>query len=465
MALRFFNTLTRKKQNFKPLKKGQVSIYSCGPTVYNYAHIGNYRAFLSSDILKRYLQFKSFKVKHVMNVTDVDDKTIRDSKKEGKSLKEFTKFYTKAFLDDLNILNVEIPELMPKATECVPDMIKLIQTLLKKGVAYKAKDGIYFDISKHKTYGKLSKIDLTQTKKGKRVNSDEYDKTNPNDFALWKFWDKEDGDVFWEAEFGKGRPGWHIECSAMSEKNLGKSFDIHTGGVDLIFPHHENEIAQSEAASGKDFVKYWLHNEYILVDGKKMSKSMGNFYTLRDLLDKGYSAKAIRYLLISTHYRQQLNFTLEGLKSAENTIERIKEFVDTLNRKLKLGGTKHNKGITKIIENINIGFEEAMDDDLNVSEAEGFLFEFIKEMNKIMDTISAKDAKTILDFLGHLDKVLGVMVFEDEKIPAKVMTLAEQRQKARADKDFKAADKLRDELKEKGYEVKDTKDGFVVKKI
>ncbi|MFH1440120.1 MAG: cysteine--tRNA ligase [Candidatus Woesearchaeota archaeon] len=481
MALKLYNTLGKKKETFKPIKEGSVSIYSCGPTVYNYAHIGNYRAFMCSDLLKRYLLYKGYKVKHAMNITDVDDKTIRDSQKQGKSLKEFTEFYTGTFLEDLKTLNIFPADMMPKATDCIPDMLKLIIILMKKGYAYKTKDGIYFDIAKFKDYGKLSKVDLSQMKKraSARISSDEYDKTNPNDFALWKFWDKKDGDVFWEPcellkgikgceEIRKGRPGWHIECSAMSIKNLGKSFDIHTGGVDLIFPHHDNEIAQSEAATGHKFVKYWLHNEYILVDGKKMSKSLGNFYTLRDLLNKRYSAKAIRYLLMSTHYRQQLNFTLKGLEAAENAIERIREFVRSLKRissakaSAKCSKPKHDKYVTKIIENFRIAIEEQLDDDINISGALGEFFEFIKDINKIMGNLSAKDAKILLSFIGHLDRIFGVMEFEEDKIPADIIKLAELRQKARADKDFMESDRIRNLLAEKGYAIKDTKDGFIL---
>ncbi|MBI4454116.1 cysteine--tRNA ligase [Candidatus Woesearchaeota archaeon] len=470
MVLMLYNTLTRKKEDFIPLKLNEVKMYSCGPTVYNYPHIGNYRAFMCSDILKRYLSYKGYNVTQVMNITDVDDKTIRDSKKEKKSLKEFTEFYTFAFLEDMKALNLLAPDIMPKATEYIDEMVKLVQKLLEKGYAYKANDGIYFKLSSFKEYGKLSHIDLSQTKKGSRVSKDEYDKTNPNDFALWKFWEKEDGDVFWETKIGKGRPGWHIECSAMSMKLLGKSFDIHTGGVDLIFPHHENEIAQSEAATGKKFVNYWMHNEYILVEGKKMSKSLGNFYTLRDLLAKGYDAKSIRYLLLSTHYRQQLNFTLEGLEASKHAIERIKELVDKLKRKAGEEDTaakkkNHDKTITRLVENTKIGFEEAMDDDLNISQALAMFFEFITEINKIMDSLSPKDAEIILGFLTHIDKVLGVMTFEVEEIPEEIVKLAKKRQEARNNKNYAESDKLRDLMKKKGYYVDDAASGYVIKKI
>lgn len=452
--------MARKKQPFKPLKDNEVGMYNCGPTVYNYAHIGNFRAFICSDLLKRYLLYKGYKVKQVMNITDVDDKTIRDSKKEGLTLKKFTEKYTNAFLDDIKTLNISMPDIMPKATEHIDDMVGLIKKLMKKGYAYKARDGIYFNIAKFKKYGNLSRIDLSQVKQSARVKTDEYDKENARDFALWKFWDKEDGDVFWETPLGKGRPGWHIECSAMSTKYLGQSFDIHTGGIDLIFPHHENEIAQSESANGKTFVKFWLHNEYILVDGKKMSKSLGNFYTLRDLLAKGYKPKAIRYLLLSTSYGQQLNFTLKSLEAAEQSVARLQEFIDKL-RRIKEKG-EHNKSITKLIENTRIVFEEALDDDLNISESLAAIFEFIKEINK--KEINKKDAEIILGFMRHIDKVLGILNFEEEKIPNDVLGLVEERERARKNRDYKKADEIRKLIKEKGYYIDDTKQGPIIKK-
>jgi len=393
-----------------------------------------------------------------MNITDVDDKTIRDSQKEGLSLKEFTEKYTKAFLDDIKALNISMPDIMPKATEHVNEMVDLIKVLLKKEIAYKSEDGIYFSVHKYPEYGKLANIKLDEAQRGHRCSSDEYDKEKAHDFALWKFWDEKDGNVFWETEIGKGRPGWHIECSAMSMKYLGESFDIHTGGVDLIFPHHENEIAQSEAVTSKPFVKYWIHNEYILVDGKKMSKSLGNFYTLRDLLDKGYSPVGIRYLLLSAHYRQQFNFTIEGIKAAEQAVKRLREFVDSL----KKADGEENEQVKELIKQAKEGFENAMDDDLNMSQALSSIFEFIKAVYKLK--ISKKDAKIILEFMNSIDSVLGVIGHDDENIPKEVLELAEKRQKARADKNWAEADKLRDLIAEKGYEIKDTKKGFVVKK-
>jgi cysteinyl-tRNA synthetase len=331
MSLKLYNTLTRKKEAFKPIKKGKVGMYVCGPTIYSFAHIGNFRAYMSADILRRWLKFKGFGIKQIMNLTDVDDKTIRDSKRKGISLSKFTAKYSKIFFEDLDTLNIERAERYPKATDHIKEMAALVNALMKKGLAYRGKDAIYYSIEKFKDYGKLAHLEKAQLKPGARVKQDEYDKEHAHDFALWKLWDKDDGNVFWNVEIGgkpsKGRPGWHIECSAMSMKYLGPTFDIHTGGVDLIFPHHQNEIAQSEGATGKPFVRYWLHNEHLLVNGEKMSKSAGNFYTLRDLIKKGHDAMAIRYQLLATHYRQKLNLTDDALKAAKQAVDRLTDFV------------------------------------------------------------------------------------------------------------------------------------------
>ena len=456
--MKLYNTLTRKKQEFKPIKGKEVHMYSCGPTVYNYVHIGNMRSFIFVDLLRRYLKYRKFRLKHVMNITDVDDKTIRDSQKEGKTLKEFTEFYTKAFIDDLKTLNIEIPEKMPNATDEIEGMVKLVKKLLGKGYAYKADDGIYFKISKFKDYGKLAKLDLEQLKAGAsgRVKSDEYDKENAHDFVLWKFWDSNDGDVFWETEIGKGRPGWHIECSVMSSKYLGQPFDIHTGGVDLIFPHHTNEIAQSEAAEGKQFVKFWAHNEHLIVNGQKMSKSLGNFFTLRDLLDKGYDPKAIRYELLKTHYRQKLDFREDNLKKIHETLQKFHDFLAKLD---EAKGKKDSKEVKKLITEAEKKFEESMDDDLNIAPAFAAIFGFMTEINKIIGSISRDDAKKIKDAMLGFDSVFGVMQKEREKIPKEVKELAEKRLEARKQKDWELSDKLRDEIKSKGYIIEDTKDG------
>lgn len=400
-----------------------------------------------------------------MNITDVDDKTIRDSQKDGVSLKEFTEKYTKLFFQDMDMLNIERVEFYPRATETIPEMIDIVKKLMDKGFAYKSDDGsVYFSVSKFKEYAKLSKIKFDNLQVGERVKQDEYEKDSANDFALWKAYEEGDGDVFWETEIGKGRPGWHIECSAMSMKFLGETFDIHTGGIDLIFPHHENEIAQSEAATGKPFVNYWMHCEHLLVDNTKMSKSKGNFYILKDVVDKGYSPKAIRYLLMASHYRQKLNFTFDGLAGAEQVMDKFKEFLTKLKA---MQGEENNPELEEYIIAAKQKFEESMDDDLNMSGGLAAIFDFMKEANTLMmeNKMSRNDALAAFNLMMEFDKVLGVLEFKDEEIPADVKELAEKRNKARMDKNWAEADKLRDELKEKGYEVKDGKEGYVVKKI
>ena len=463
MPLKLYSTLTRKKSIFKPIKPGFVSMYSCGLTVYNYGHIGNFRAFINADILKRYLEYGGFNVKHVTNITDVDDKTIRESQKEKISLKEFTEKYTKAFFDNCATLNIEPSNYYPKATGYIQEMVEIIKLLLEKQYAYKSEDGsIYFKISKFKNYGKLARLEKQELKAGARVDNDEYGKDQANDFVLWKAYSKEDGDNFWLAETGKGRPGWHLECSAMSTKHLGQPFDIHTGGIDLVFPHHQNEIAQSEAAFGKKFVNYWFHNEYLLVEGKKMSKSFGNFYTLRDLLIKGYSGRQIRYLLLSTHYRQPLNFTFQGLDAAKNSLQRIDDFM--LSLKIYSGGKDAIK-IKNLIKKTKLSFEKAMDDDLNISLALSYIFNLIKQANISISKkhISRKTADELISLMHNFDKVLGVLK-EGEKIPKEIEELVRKREHARKIKDFLESDKLRNLIKQKGYIVEDTLEGPKVKK-
>ena len=458
--LKLFNTLTRKIELFKPLHDAEVGIYTCGPTVYDYIHIGNCRAFVFADLLHRYLEYKGYKVKHVVNLTDVDDKTIKGSQKEGIPLRKYTEKYAKAFFEDVATLNIKPAFKYPRATEHIKEMVELVKKLLEKGYAYKAKDGIYYDISKFPEYGKLSKIDVSKLKKGARVNVQEYDKQEAADFALWKFWTPEDGDVFWETEIGKGRPGWHLECSAMSMKYLGETFDIHTGGVDLIFPHHENEIAQSEAATGKKFVNYWLHNEFILVNGKKMSKSLGNFFTLRDLLNKGYSWRAIRYALLSVHYREQLNISEESLESARSAIERIYDFL----LRLKESNSKNaNENVEILINNLLENFEKEMDNDLNISAALAVIFNFIKEINKL--ELTKEEAEEVKNAILKLDNVLGLKLEEliQEKLPKEIAELIKKREEFRKNKQYQEADKIRDELKKKGILLEDTKEGTIWK--
>ena len=399
-----------------------------------------------------------------MNITDVDDKTIKGANKEGISLKEYTRRYEMAFFEDIGTLNIDRADIFPRATEHIKEMIAIIKRLLSNKTAYKSEDGIYFDISKFKDYGKLSHTKLEGLEAGKRVKQDSYEKEQAQDFALWKSYDKEDGNVVWKTEIGNGRPGWHIECSAMSMKYLGNHFDIHAGGVDLIFPHHENEIAQSEASSKKKFVNYWFHNEHLLVDGHKMSKSLGNFYTLRDLLNKGYNPKAIRYLLLSANYRVQLNFTEEAVKAADNSIQRLNDFM------IKLKEIKNNtnkKQIENIIHKTKKQFEDAMDDDLNISIALAHVFEFVKEINTLMmeSNVGKNNAKKIIEFMNEIDKVLGILEEKEEKLSLDLMKLIEEREKARKEKNYSKADKIRQQLKEKGIVLEDTKEGVRWKRV
>lgn len=469
MTLQFYNTLSRKKEEFVPVHKGEARIYSCGPTIYGYVHIGNLRAFMCSDILRRYLKYKGYKVKHVMNLTDVDDKTIRDSIKRGISLTEHTEPFAVGFFENLKALNMEPVEYYPRATGTIPEMVALVKKLMDKGHAYRANDGIYFSISKFDDYGKLARLQNVDRESGasKRVKSDEYDKESVHDFVLWKFWDEKDGDVFWETEIGKGRPGWHIECSAMSMKYLGESLDIHTGGVDLIFPHHENEIAQSEAATGTQFVKYWLHNEYMLVNGEKMSKSLNNFYKLSEILAKGFSPAAIRYLLMSSQYRQKLNFTFDGLEAADKAVKRLYEFVDSMRELENHAGEADISKTEELILAVEKGFEEAMDDDLNVSGALGAVFEFIREINRLNSKgyLGKESAAAVISAIRRFDAVFGILELKKEAaIPEEIIEIAQAREKARNDKNWAESDRLRDELKSKGYVILDSKDGFKLKR-
>ena len=436
-----------------------------GHSVYDFAHIGNFRAYVCSDILKRYLKYKGFKVKHVMNITDVDDKTIKGANKEGISLKEYTKRYEKAFFEDIGTLNIDKADIFPRATEHIKEMVEIIKRLLKNKIAYESEDGsIYYDISKFRDYGKLSHTRITALKEGARIKQDSYEKEQAQDFALWKAYDKEDGNVFWKTEIGNGRPGWHIECSAMSMKYLGEHFDIHAGGVDLVFPHHENEIAQSEASTKKKFVNYWFHNEHLLVDGHKMSKSLGNFYTLRDLLNKNYNPKAIRYLLLSAHYRMQLNFTEEAVKASENAVQRLHDFMIKLK---EIKNKINNKNTNKIIQKTKKEFEEAMDDDLNISVALAHIFEFVKEVNIFMmeNKIGKNDAKKIIKFMHDIDKVLGILEEKEEKLSSEFKKLIEEREKSRKERNFAKADKIREQLKQKGIILEDTKEGVRWKRV
>ncbi len=464
MSLTFHNTLTRRKEEFVPLVKGEVRMYTCGPTVYDYAHIGNFRSYIFEDILRRYLKYRGFRVIQVMNLTDVDDKTIRDSRKAGISLAEHTEKYTKAFFEDIDILGIERAEHYPHATDHIQEMIEIVSGLLEKGYAYKGDDGsVYFRIEKFEDYGKLAHITPDLLQPGATVRQDEYDKESVADFALWKAWDEDDGDVFWESPFGNGRPGWHIECSAMSMKYLGETFDIHTGGVDNIFPHHENEIAQSEAYTGKQFVRYWLHAAHLIVEGRKMSKSLGNFYTLRDILEKGYTGRQIRFLLMSCHYRQQLNFTFDGLDAAKSALQRIDDFLTRLD---EADAPDDGADVAEEIHKTRQDFVSAMDDDLNISAAMGSLFDLIRWANQQIDerSIGKAGASELRSFFEEIDSVLGLLPGEVEIAP-EVQRLAEERGRARTERNFALADEIREKVGQMGYSLEDTPKGVRIKKI
>ncbi len=462
--IRFFNTLSGKIEPFHPLVPGEVKLYTCGPTVYDYPHIGNFRAYLFEDLLKRFLLAKGFKVIHVMNITDVDDKTIKGANAEGVSLVEYTKKYIDAFFTDIKILNISKADFYPRATEHIPDMVKMIKALLEKGYAYEREGSIYYNISKFDDYGKLSKIDINKLKPGQRVESDEYEKERVQDFALWK--KKKEDEPFWKTELGEGRPGWHIECSVMSSKYLGQTFDIHCGGVDNIFPHHENEIAQSEASSGKKFVRYWLHCRHLIVEGEKMSKSKGNFYTLRDLLQRNIDPMAIRLLLLSTHYRRMLNFTLEALSQANASLQRMKDFLFELkNRPFKEG---ENKKISALIRKTKQKFISGLSDDLNISVALSALFEMIRKVNILMNEgqVYKRDAENLNSFFKFTDQILAVLPPEkEEALSIEFQEKIKLREKARAEKNYALADKIRVELHEKGILLEDTEDGVRWKKV
>jgi len=460
MPLRFFNTYSRKLEDFTPrdAKNRKIDIYTCGPTVYSRAHIGNFRAYIFEDLLQRHLETRGFKIHRVMNITDVDDKTIRGAREAKVPLQKFTQQFKDAFFEDAEKLRIKRADDYPAATDqrYIEKMISMISALIAKGLAYQADDkSVYFRINKFPNYGKLAHFDLTELRSTGRVKHDEYDKEHIGDFALWKAWDKEDGDVKWDSPWGPGRPGWHIECSAMATALLGDQIDIHCGGVDNIFPHHEAEIAQSEGVTGKQFVRIWLHCAHLLIDGQKMSKSLGNFYTIPDVLAKGYTGREIRYALIRVNYRTQLNFTWDGMKEARESLGRID---DWLQRLREVAGDK--KGNPKIDIQLGHEFEEALDDDLNISAALGFLFETIRDTNRAMDQ-NKLDAKTAVAWLNWWDQINKVLDFESDgaELPEEVATLAEARAQARLAKDFRKSDELRDKLNALGWEARDTKDG------
>jgi cysteinyl-tRNA synthetase len=435
-------------------------MYTCGPTVYDYAHIGNFRSFVFVDLLRRWLRASGHKLDHVMNITDVDDKIIQNAVALHQPVEEYTAKYTQAFREDCQVLRLEAPERLVKATEHIPDMVHAIEQLGETGHTYNSEGSTYFRISTFPEYGKLSHTDFSGMRSSVRVDVDKYDKDNARDFALWKT--PKEGEPFWPASLGPGRPGWHIECSVMAIKYLGATLDIHAGGVDLVFPHHENEIAQSEALTGKPFARFWLHSEFLMVEGQKMSKSLGNFYTLRDVLSRGYAPEAIRYLLASVPYRKQLNFTFDGIKSAATAIERIRNF------KLRLESEKFPEGanekMTARTEAARKKFTEGMDDDLNTAEAQAAIFEFVRDANTAMDAgeFSAGNAAAALDLLALFDSVFDVIqptAQSGEMSDSEVESMIAERKKAKAAKNFARADQIREQLLEQGIILEDTKDG------
>ncbi len=457
--LKLYNSLGRKAETFKPIKDGEVRMYCCGPTVWNYATIGNFRTFVFEDILRRYLKFKGYKVYQVKNITDVEDRIIRGIKQFGKSRAELTSFYEKAFLSDSAALGIEPADLYPRATENMGAMVELVQSLLKKGYAYKATDGsVYYDVSKFKSYGALSGVKLGSGKGAGRVIQDHYEeKQEATDFALWKAWDPDDGEVFWETELGKGRPGWHVECSAMSMKFLGESFDIHTGGMDLRFPHHENEIAQSEAATGKKFVNYWLHSQFLTVKGEEMHKSVGNVAYVSDLVKAGWSPLTIRLFLITASYRDPIDLTDSALEQARAQVERLAQFVARL--KPAAGKSDRSAEATKFLL---ADFEAAMDDDLNTPKAFSVLFNFVKKMNSLIDSgaVGREGAADALGALERVNSVFGVIDFgKEEELEPELAAMLAQREEARKRRDFAESDRLRAALLAKGVELEDTPSG------
>ena len=446
-----FNSLTRRVEELKPLADNTIRLYTCGPTVYNFAHIGNFRAYTFEDILRRVIQFNGMKVKQVMNLTDVDDKTIRGANAAGVKLTDYTKTYKDAFFADLKKLNIQPAEIYPAATDHIPEMIALVQKLMEKGVAYQSEDkSVYFKVREFPGYGKLAHIDFDHQQTGLRCADDEYDKENVGDFALWKAWEPSDGPVGWDSPWGRGRPGWHIECSAMSMKYLGETFDLHTGGIDNLFPHHENEIAQAEAATGKEFVKTWMHCAHLRVNGEKMSKSLGNFFTLRDLLEKGYTGREIRYVLINAHYRSGLNFAFTALDDARKSLARIDACVE-----------KATEGaVPEWAQKHLDDFTAAVNDDLNIPNAFAALFSLVRDAN-------GKGAEGTLSVFRRMDEVLGVIFFgkaAKTETPAEIQALLDERAAARKAKNWAESDRLRDEIAAKGWLVKDSKEGQSVTK-
>ena len=458
--LKLTNTLTGNLEPFSPDNGNTVRMYTCGPTVYDFAHIGNLRTFVFEDILRRHLRGKGWTLKHVMNITDIDDKIINKAIEAGQDIKTYTAPYTEAFFKDCETLRIERPEIVTPATDYIPEMIDLVGRLIQSGYAYPEGESIYYRISRFPSYGRLSRLDKRELKLGARIDVDEYEKEEPRDFVLWKA-PKHEKEPRWEAPFGTGRPGWHIECSAMAMKQLGETLDIHCGGVDNIFPHHENEIAQSEAVTGKPFARFWIHGEHLLVEGEKMAKSKGNFYTLRDLIDRGYDPLAIRYLLVSVPYRKQLNFTFEGLDAARSSLDRIKEFLFRLkSSKFKPGG---NPAISAVLTTARKQLDAALDDDLNTAQALAAVFGLIKEGNIALTegALEEENRSEILQWFEVVEQRLGIVPTVEAlvQVDEKIDSLIAQRNEARRNRDFAKADRIKQELLDLDVIIEDTREG------
>ena len=468
----FQNTLGGRKEPFSPLHQGEVRIYTCGPTVYDFAHIGNFRTFVFQDVLRRFLRSRGFRLHQVMNLTDVDDRIILNAQAAGIGIREYTDRYIQAFLQDMRLLRLEMPETLVRATDHIDDMVAIVRTLLDRGYAYESESSIYFRISKFPAYGRLSKVNFSGIQAGARVDVDRYEKDDARDFALWKA--HKPGEHFWHTPIGDGRPGWHIECSAMAMKYLGPTLDIHTGGVDLVFPHHENEIAQSEASTGQPFVRFWLHAEHLFVNGEKMSKSLGNFYTLRDLFQRGYRPTAIRFLLASVPYRRQLNFTFDGLVQAASAVERLRNFSDRLRNE-----SLPERGATPFADRIASAvaeFEAGLEDDVNTARALAAVFDLVREVNTAMDRgeFGRADVAAAIALLERFDSIFAVLAPDDAALlaelgyaepggisDAEVEERVAARQQARRQRDFAASDRIRQDLAERGIILEDLKDGTI----
>ena len=461
MKLRLFNSLSKKKEIFKPINSGEVGMYTCGPTVYDYAHLGNFRTFIFEDLLKRWLIHLGYSVKHIMNITDIDDKTIKKAQTHGVKLETITDYYTSEFMRDLKWLKIIPADSFPRATKHIKEIISLIQVLIEKNHAYVEEDGsVYFKINSFRDYGRLTGLNIKGQQNNHRIHKDEYEKNLASDFALWKGWKKEDGDTMWNAPWGSGRPGWHIECSAMSTSALGDHFDIHCGGVDNLFPHHENEIAQSVCATGRPFVNFWMHSEHLLFDSEKMSKTSGNYYKIQELKMKKFTPESLRYLLLSGHYRTKISFSIDKKHESDKVIEKVSNFY------MKLVENRKNLKSTNILPGVYSSFRDAMNDDLNTPQALGIFFKWMKLFSAQLEdkSIKSSEISSALNFFNIFNSIFGFKVDFAMNVPESVRELLISRNEARMNKNWSLSDRIRDQIKNEGWIVVDTKDGQKLKK-